>query len=294
MLPITQVIEALRDSCRSGDTGAFFVATEEGHWAEIVLDKGHIICLRYRTKKGMEAIPAMARATRAKFSFSAANDVGIYSVCKDQQKLPATKEIVQLLGVQAQRYSQAAKRQAAGQAPARPRQAPAPKPRPASQPRPAPGGAKPAPGAPKPSAESRVRREPEVPKPKPRQTRPGHQAKVLVVEDSTVSRKVITNTLAKKGFQIAEAEDGFQALAQLGNEKPDLVLLDLILPGMDGYKVLTHMQKKPEFASIPVIILTSKDTLFDKLRGRMSGSDEYLTKPFSPTELLAKVEKYLG
>lgn len=117
--------------------------------------------------------------------------------------------------------------------------------------------------------------------------------KVLVVEDSTISRTVITRTLSRKGYRIIEAEDGFQALAQLTNEMPDLVLLDLIMPGMDGYKVLSHMKKKEEFAKIPVIILTSRDTLFDKLRGKMSGSDEYLTKPFSSTELLDKVSQYL-
>jgi twitching motility two-component system response regulator PilG len=116
---------------------------------------------------------------------------------------------------------------------------------------------------------------------------------VLVVEDSVISRKVINNTLSPRGYRITEAADGFQALAQLTNEKPDLVLLDLILPGMDGYKVLSHMKKKPEFESIPVIILTSRDTLFDKLKGKMSGSDEYLTKPFSSVELVDKVSKYI-
>ncbi|KOR30918.1 hypothetical protein TI04_03495 [Achromatium sp. WMS2] len=116
---------------------------------------------------------------------------------------------------------------------------------------------------------------------------------MLVVEDSAISRKVISRTLLEGSYEIVETEDGFQALAALGNSIPDLVLLDLVLPGIDGYKVLTHMRKKAEFAKIPVIILTSRDTLLDKLRGKMSEADEYLTKPFAPHELLEKVEKHL-
>lgn len=121
----------------------------------------------------------------------------------------------------------------------------------------------------------------------------GTKKKILVVEDSAISRKVISRTLLEGSYEIVETEDGFQALAALGNSIPDLVLLDLVLPGIDGYKVLTHMRKKAEFAKIPVIILTSRDTLLDKLRGKMSEADEYLTKPFAPHELLEKVEKHL-
>ncbi len=117
--------------------------------------------------------------------------------------------------------------------------------------------------------------------------------KVLVVEDSTTSRKVITLTLRQRGLTVVEAKDGFEALAQLNNEKPDLVLLDLILPGIDGYKILSHIRKREDFADIPVIILTSRDTLFDKIKGKVSGSDEYLTKPFSPQALMEKVAHYL-
>ena len=280
LLPLTQVLVVLRDSCNHGDTGAFFVATEEGHWAEIVLDQGKIICLRYRTRKGMEAVPDLAKVQRAKFSFSAANDVAVYRICQEQQKLPSTSEVLQLLELHASRHHgareitpeelRAVVKPVAGEA-----------------------------GAPSVRTRSSIAGEPPRPAAPAAPERPPMQRKtmtpkVLVVEDSTVSRKVITSTLSKKGYQILEAEDGFQALAQLSNEAPDLVLLDLVLPGMDGYKVLAHMKKKESFANIPVIILTAKDTLFDKLRGKMSGSDEYLTKPFSPTELLAKVEKYLG
>ena len=118
--------------------------------------------------------------------------------------------------------------------------------------------------------------------------------KILVVEDSGVIRKSIVNTLTEQHYKVVEAKDGYEALVQLNNEKPDMVLLDLILPKMDGYEVLARMRKKTEFKDTPVIVLTSRDTLFDKLKGKMSGSDEYLTKPFKSEELLAKINKYLN
>jgi twitching motility two-component system response regulator PilG len=113
------------------------------------------------------------------------------------------------------------------------------------------------------------------------------------VEDSTVNRKVITMTLSRKGYTIVEAKNGIEALAKLKDERPGLVLLDIIMPGMDGYKVLSIMKESVEYKDIPVIMLTSRDKLFDKIKGKMSGSNEYLTKPFDPDEIVAKVNKYL-
>jgi twitching motility two-component system response regulator PilG len=115
--------------------------------------------------------------------------------------------------------------------------------------------------------------------------------KILVVEDSAMARKALVKVLA--GYEIVEAADGFEALGKLGEENPDLVLLDLILPKMDGYAVLAAMKKDPNYKNIPVIVLTSRDALFDKLKGKMSGTDEYLTKPIKPMEVIAKVRKYL-
>jgi len=117
--------------------------------------------------------------------------------------------------------------------------------------------------------------------------------KILVVEDSTVTRKVITMTLSRKGYTIVEAKNGIEALAKLKDEIPGLVLLDIIMPGMDGYKVLSIMKGSVEYKDIPVIMLTSRDKLFDKIKGKMSGSNEYLTKPFDPDEIVARVNKYV-
>jgi twitching motility two-component system response regulator PilG len=117
--------------------------------------------------------------------------------------------------------------------------------------------------------------------------------KVLVVEDSATTRKVVSITLGKQGYTVLEAQNGLEALTKLNDEKPDLVLLDIILPGMDGYKILSIIRDSAELKHIPVIMLTSKDKFLDKVKGKMSGSNEYLTKPFNPDQLVAKVSKYL-
>ena len=114
-----------------------------------------------------------------------------------------------------------------------------------------------------------------------------------MVVDSSVTRKVITKILSQKGYKVAEAQDSIEALAKLRDERPNLVLLDTNTPGMDGYNVLFIMKGNVEYKDIPVIILTSKDKLSDKIKRKMYGSSEYLTKPFDPDEMLAKVAKYL-
>jgi twitching motility two-component system response regulator PilG len=118
--------------------------------------------------------------------------------------------------------------------------------------------------------------------------------KILVVEDSAMARKALVKVLNDSGYETVEAADGFEALGKLGESNPNLVLLDLILPKMDGYAVLAAMKKEEKYKRIPVVVLTSRDALFDKLKGKMSGTDEYLTKPIKASEVIEKVEKYLG
>ncbi|MCK4705071.1 MAG: response regulator, partial [Gammaproteobacteria bacterium] len=92
--------------------------------------------------------------------------------------------------------------------------------------------------------------------------------KVLVVEDSTTQRKIICRMLTENGFQIIEAKDGYEALSIVEYEIPDLVLLDIIMPGIDGYKVMASMKAIPNMTTVPIIMLTSRDKLIDKMRGR--------------------------
>lgn len=117
--------------------------------------------------------------------------------------------------------------------------------------------------------------------------------RILIVEDSMVTRKVIARTLMANGYEIFEAKNAFEALTGLEEKKPDLILLDIILPGKDGYEILSEIRQKPMFKKTPVIMLTSRDGLFDKLKGKASNANEYLTKPFQPDELLTVVRKYL-
>ena len=119
------------------------------------------------------------------------------------------------------------------------------------------------------------------------------QQKILIVEDSMVTRKVIARTLISDGYEVFEAKNAFEALTDFDSRNPDLVLLDIVLPGKDGYEILAEIRQKPQFAKLPVIMLTSRDSLFDKLKGKVSDANEYLTKPFQPDQLLSVVRKYL-
>ena len=119
------------------------------------------------------------------------------------------------------------------------------------------------------------------------------EKKILIADDSSIVRKMVVNTLSEAGYMLIEARSGFEALGQLNNELPDLLLLDLIMPGVDGYEVLKMVRKNERLQDMPVIILTARNSLMDKLRGKMSKSDEYLTKPFDKETLLRTVQKYL-
>ncbi|MCK5001453.1 MAG: response regulator [Gammaproteobacteria bacterium] len=121
----------------------------------------------------------------------------------------------------------------------------------------------------------------------------GPGKKILVVEDSATQRKIICKMLVQNGYRILEAKDGYEALSIATHETPDLVLLDIIMPGIDGYKVMSSMKELPGMKRTPIIMLTSRDKLIDKMRGKVSGTNEYLTKPFKRDELIEKIEKYL-
>lgn len=118
--------------------------------------------------------------------------------------------------------------------------------------------------------------------------------KILVVEDSRTTRKVIVLTLKPKGYAIVEARDGLEALGKINEERPDLVLLDIILPKMDGHRILAIIRKTPELRHTPVIMLTSKSSMMNKVKSKLKGSTGYLTKPFEPYDLIETVQKHIG
>ena len=116
--------------------------------------------------------------------------------------------------------------------------------------------------------------------------------KVMVIDDSNTIRKSAEIFLAQAGALVVLAEDGFDALAKINDHQPDVVFCDILMPRLDGYQTCALIKKNPKFGATPVIMLSSKDGLFDRARGRMVGSDEYLTKPFTKDSLLATVAEY--
>ena len=117
-------------------------------------------------------------------------------------------------------------------------------------------------------------------------------AKVLVIDDSNTIRRSAEIFLRQGGHEVVLAEDGFDALAKVNDHDPELIFCDILMPRLDGYQTCAIIKRNPRFAHVPVIMLSSKDGLFDKARGRMVGSEEYLTKPFTKEQLLRAVETY--
>ncbi len=116
--------------------------------------------------------------------------------------------------------------------------------------------------------------------------------KVLVVDDSNTIRRSAEIFLKQGGHEVLLAEDGFDALAKINDYQPDLVFCDILMPRLDGYQTCAIIKRNARFASIPVVMLSSKDGVFDKARGRMVGSQEYLTKPFTKNQLLQAVQQF--
>ena len=117
-------------------------------------------------------------------------------------------------------------------------------------------------------------------------------AKVLVIDDSNTIRRSAEIFLRQGGHQVLLAEDGFDALSKVNDHAPELIFCDILMPRLDGYQTCAIIKRNPRFAHVPVIMLSSKDGLFDKARGRMVGSDEYLTKPFTKEQLLRAVDAF--
>ena len=116
--------------------------------------------------------------------------------------------------------------------------------------------------------------------------------KVLVIDDSKTIRRSAEIFLKQAGHEVVLAEDGFDALAKLSDYRPDLVFCDILMPRLDGYQTCAIIKRTPSLAGLPVIMLSSKDGLFDKARGRMVGSEAYLTKPFTKDQLLQAVQQH--
>lgn len=118
--------------------------------------------------------------------------------------------------------------------------------------------------------------------------------KVMVIDDSNTIRRSAEIFLSQAGCQVLLAEDGFDALAKITDHHPDVIFVDIMMPRLDGYQTCALIKKNPRLSATPVIMLSSKDGLFDRARGRMVGSDEYLTKPFTKDSLIKAVAAHSG
>lgn len=117
--------------------------------------------------------------------------------------------------------------------------------------------------------------------------------KVMVIDDSKTIRRTAETLLKKAGCDVVTAVDGFEALALITDQNPDVIFVDIMMPRLDGYQTCALIKKNHNYKNTPVILLTSKDGLFDRARGRIVGSDRYLTKPFTKDELLGAIKEHL-
>jgi len=117
--------------------------------------------------------------------------------------------------------------------------------------------------------------------------------KVLVIDDSNTIRRSAEIFLKQAGYDVVLAEDGFDALSKVNDHHPDLIFCDILMPRLDGYQTVAVIRRSGKFAHIPVVMLSSKDGVFDKARGRMVGAQDYLTKPFTKDQLLDAVRRHL-
>lgn len=117
--------------------------------------------------------------------------------------------------------------------------------------------------------------------------------KVLVIDDSKTIRRTAETLLKKEGCEVVTAVDGFEALSKIADHRPDIIFVDIMMPRLDGYQTCALIKHNASFKATPVIMLSSKDGLFDRARGRIVGSEQYLTKPFTKDELLGAIQNHV-
>ena len=117
--------------------------------------------------------------------------------------------------------------------------------------------------------------------------------RVMVVDDSKTIRRTAETLLAKEGCTVLTAVDGFEALSMIADQQPHIIFVDIMMPRLDGYQTCALIKNNQQFKNTPVIMLSSKDGLFDKAKGRVVGAEQYLTKPFTRDELLSAIRQFV-
>jgi len=116
--------------------------------------------------------------------------------------------------------------------------------------------------------------------------------KVMVIDDSKTIRRTAENLLKKEGCQVVTSVDGFEALSKIAEHKPDIIFVDIMMPRLDGYQTCALIKNNKAYKDTPVIMLSSKDSIFDRARGRIVGSTQYLTKPFTKEDLIGAIKEF--
>nr|WP_298893098.1 twitching motility response regulator PilG [uncultured Acinetobacter sp.] len=118
--------------------------------------------------------------------------------------------------------------------------------------------------------------------------------KVMIIDDSKTIRRTAETLLQREGCQVVSAVDGFDALSKIVDSNPDIIFVDIMMPRLDGYQTCALIKNNPNYQNVPVIMLSSKDGLFDQAKGKIVGSDQYLTKPFSKEELFEAINNHVA
>ena len=118
--------------------------------------------------------------------------------------------------------------------------------------------------------------------------------KIMVIDDSSTIRKTAETLLKRAGFEVITAADGFEAMSVVADQHPDIIFIDIMMPRLDGYQTCALIKNNKQFGSIPIEMLSSKDGLFDRARGKLAGSEQHIHKPFTQDDLVSAINKYVA
>jgi len=117
--------------------------------------------------------------------------------------------------------------------------------------------------------------------------------KIMVIDDSSTIRKTAETLLKRAGFEVITAADGFEAMSVVADQHPDIIFIDIMMPRLDGYQTCALIKNNKQFGTTPIVMLSSKDGLFDRARGKLAGSEEHIHKPFTQDDLVNAINKYV-
>jgi len=253
---IKNFVNALAKYIESDMNGSVVIMGDNDGWGKVIIEKAQIVSINYGIYRGMQVLPELAKLNELRFMLREAktgegdSDVGFVNAGSARI---SNEEFFSYFGFKVPQVSEVAVNSA------------------------------------KKAALTSIAKEADKNKIIKKHTRGAFREKVLIVDDSIIARKAAAVPLIEYGFDVFDANDGFDALGKLEKEMPDLIILDLIMPGMDGYKVVDLLKRNDKFKDLPIIMVTSKDSLMDRVKGKMSPTDAYITKPFKEGVLLKTV-----